>query len=286
MTGRTSKGLGLLVLFFCLTLPACDGGTKETIAQLEQEVNQWRAKYESLAESTDELQEEINELQAEKDELQEKAGRVEGLTEGLDEKSNRVEELEQSVSDLQAQVENLKEAGQASPLPVERVRDRLTVLGADLFQLGNYNAALPVLASAHDLGKNAPDLLYRMAYCQAEFGETRQAADYYRQCYEALQKQEQPDAALLTKCLSNWGVVLAASGQFEKAVEKYTEAIQADETFAPAYFNLGLIYADKLQQPEKAVEAFRKHVAHGGDRLVSAKRQIESLLADMPEESE
>ncbi len=287
MNSKTTIGLILASLLTCLVLPACSDGQDELRTRLQQEVDRWRGKYETLTEETQKLQRQLHDLEAEKNRLEGEAQRADELAQQLSAKSERVEKLQQDLADLRAQLAGLKkpeEPSESSAPPIKRVRERLAVLGADLFRRGDYNAAFPVLLSAHDLGEPGPAVLYRLAFCQGKFGEMRQAAGYYEQCYAALQDRAEPDESLLKKCLNNWGIVLAASGQFEKAAEKYTELIQTDRAFAPTYFNLGLLYADKLQEPQKAVEAFRMHVAHGGERLVSAKRQIEALQAGLEDE--
>ena len=52
-----------------------------------------------------------------------------------------------------------------------------------------------------------------------------------------------------------------ALGQFDKAVENFRKASEANPRHLQSLFNLGVVYAYDLKQPKKAIEAWEKVVA-------------------------
>jgi len=57
------------------------------------------------------------------------------------------------------------------------------------------------------------------------------------------------------------GIVYRRLGRFKEADEAYQRAIQADESYALAYLNLGVLCDLYLQQPQRALEAYERYVA-------------------------
>jgi tetratricopeptide (TPR) repeat protein len=57
------------------------------------------------------------------------------------------------------------------------------------------------------------------------------------------------------------GIVYRRLGRFKQADEAYQRAIQADESYALAYLNLGVLCDLYLQQPQRALEAYERYVA-------------------------
>lgn len=169
-------------------------------------------------------------------------------------------------------------ASAADRQSVAEARQRLDDLGAVLFERGELNIALAVSQSAFELGANSPQVLYRIAYCKAAAGQYEFAAEWYERVLAALGAGPGKDDELLRKCLNNYGVTQQRLGKPDKAAEFYQRALALDQAYAPAYFNLGLIYANELNRPADAVEAFRKHVIYGGTRSVTARAMIQKLL--------
>ena len=66
-------------------------------------------------------------------------------------------------------------------------------------------------------------------------------------------------------------------GDPQEALKWYKEALSADEEYAPAYFNLGLLYTERLRRPAKAIEAYRQHIILGGGRSAAAREAIKKL---------
>jgi len=160
---------------------------------------------------------------------------------------------------------------------LDRARGQLEALGAALFQQGRYDIARAVLAVALELGAEEPKTLFQLGYCASQAGEAKEAADCYGRALAALRAEPEPDRDLMLRCLNNLAVAQRRLGRSEEALKLLQEAVELDARFAPAYFNLGLLYANDLKRPAEAIAAFRKHVANGGARSVSARNMIEKL---------
>ncbi len=282
-------GAGMVLALLCVALPACDRGQEEEMTRLQGQVEDLQAERETLTAERDSLRKELGDVQEQRDELtrhrdalKTDAERAAELEDKLAREEENARGLAKEVSDLKEQIAQREQKPEPEPdapaeLPVAKVRDRLLQLGADLFGRGNYNAAHAVLLSARQLGAEAPLVLYRLAYCEAYFREFEAAAEHYQACRGLLEATPGADAELLKKCLNNHGVVLSQLKQPEDAVATYNRVIALDDSYAPAYFNLGLLYARQLSNDEEAIEAFRKHVAHGGQQSVSALNWIRKL---------
>lgn len=73
------------------------------------------------------------------------------------------------------------------------------------------------------------------------------------------------------------GVIYERRGQFGDAETALRRALQVNNAHQDAYFALGELYADRLNEPQKAVEAFRRYIELGGtdDRAREALDQAE-----------
>ena len=65
------------------------------------------------------------------------------------------------------------------------------------------------------------------------------------------------ESELAVEELSEQGIRLFISNQFEKAIEKFVDAIKLDNNFADAYYGCGLCYCS-LGRFEEAVSAYKK----------------------------
>lgn len=273
------KRIALLALPCALLLSACEAGHEEELAAAREETSEWRGKYESLVTENEklyrqaaDLEGQVRDLQAGSRALAQETARVEELQADAREQQEEIRTLEQRLEDMTS-----AGARAGSAPPGEAVRERLERLGTDLFERGEYSSAHPVLLSVLELGVDDPFVLYSLAFCEASFGELEAADGRYTACGAALGEQQEPDRSLLLRCLNNHALVLSRLGRAEAAAGMLRRAVELDESFAPAHFNLGLLYAQKLDRPADAIEALRQHVVHGGSRSVSARRLIRDL---------
>lgn len=257
----------------------CGKKSEEEAVRLRAEAADWRVKYEALsAESAAgekelaSLRRQVAELSAELDSA--KADLKAALAKMSEPAASHVEQPPQPAIQPSA----APAAGDQTQRTAE-ARQRLEELGALLFERDQFNIALPVLQSALDLGSDGPETLYRIAYCRASLGQYEEAAESYQRALERLQAEPAKNADLLKKCLNNYGVTELKLDKPEQASELFRKAAAADERYAPAYFNLGVVYADHLNRPAEAIEALRKHIIYGGERSASARDLIARLQA-------
>ncbi len=284
------------MLFVLWLVPGCGGEADEQVVQLPSETGQWQVKYESLVNRNEETYQQLAALKADNERLQKECEALEGRLEVQQEAEVLKQELtrqRQRVKELEAALAQARgdEGGQV-PLPEDlrlsmaRARERLEQLGAVLFQREKYSTAHAVILSALQVGSESPQTYYQLAFCEAVAGSYDTAAERYRQALEALEAGPEQDRELLKKCLNNYGIAMMKLGDAEKAAELYQKAIALDDAYAPAYFNLGLVYANELNRPEDAVEALRKHIIHGGRRGVSARDTMRRLQASAAEDKD
>ena len=298
MKERTARIVGarlcLLLALVCLA-NSCDGKPEERAAQPAAEESEWQRKYEDLVNENEVVYRQLNVLKAENEELRTERERLREQLKDLDQLATlrgRLAEKTQRAQQLEREVARLREGEEARPEPkpvepsenlalaVQRGRQRLEELGAVLLDRRQYGTAHAIILSALQLGSETPRTFFQLGVCQAADGRFDQAAARYEQALQALQKQPDRDDDLLRNCLINYAAARLQLGQPQEAMPLCLRAIELDETFAPAYFNLGLAYADLPDRRQEAVEAFRKHIIHGGARSVSARELIAELQAE------
>jgi tetratricopeptide (TPR) repeat protein len=199
----------------------------------------------------------------------------------------RVRTLNEQLEDLaRRSAEAVQEAPDEDAPPthpeLQGAVERLDALSQALFERGDLDVALSVALAAEELGAASSELYYRIAFCKASAGDHAGAAEWYAR---AGADEDSGDADLRLKILTNWGVALAEIGDSQGAAQRYRQALQIDDGYAPAWFNLGLIYEQDPQRDVEAIAAFRSHIIHGGARGLSARRHIARLQASQGEEA-
>ncbi len=284
------------MLFVLWLVPGCGGEADDQVVQLPSEAEQWQKKYESLVSRNEETYQQLVALKADNARLQKECEALKGrlvMQQEAEELKQELTRQRQRVTELEAALAQARgdDASEAAPLEelrlsTARARERLEQLGAVLFQREKYSTANAVILSALQVGSESPQTYYQLAFCEAMAGSYDTAAERYRQALEALEAEPEQDRELLKKCLNNYGIAMVKLGDAEKAAELYQKAIELDDAYAPAYFNLGLVYANELNRPEDAVEAMRKHIIHGGRRGVSARDIMRRLQASAAEDED
>ena len=64
--------------------------------------------------------------------------------------------------------------------------------------------------------------------------------------------------------LTDQGVMYRKLGLFDKAIENFDRASKLDPRHTQSLFNLGVVYANDLKQPDKAIAAWQRYVAIDG----------------------
>ncbi len=79
--------------------------------------------------------------------------------------------------------------------------------------------------------------------------------------------------------LTDQGVMYRELGQYDKAVANFSSASKADPSHVQSLFNLGVVYASDLKQPQKAMDAWNKviQVAPASPQAAQAKQAIADM---------
>ena len=292
---------GLILPGIVLLLASgCGGNSEEGETGLRAEAREWRDKYESLVNQNEIAYQKLTALRTDNENLQKERDALKEQFEGLQMAPKLKEELAEAkkrATELEQQVAQLRQGLPVPPGPegaapkelgarADEVRRRLELLSAALFERDEHNIAQAVLLSAQQLGSQTPQTFYQLAYCEAAAGNYEAATDWYERALAALGEGVKEDEDLRKKCLINCGVAKERLGESEKARELYQKAVALDDAYAPAYFNLGLLYAKELNNPDAAVEALRKHIINGGSRSMAARDFIRELQAAQTEQEE
>jgi tetratricopeptide (TPR) repeat protein len=193
-----------------------------------------------------------------------------------------VRKLESDLAELRAARQAAEEA--SGDRQVRDAAEKLGDLAAVLFGRGEYPVARSVGLTAVELGAQTPLLFYQLGYCEAVRGDNEAACKAYGAAVDALNDQAPGDNDLLVKALNNWGAAAASAGRPAEAEKLYLRALAVDRTYTPTWFNLGLLCAGDPARKEEAVEAFRKHITHGGARSATARRKLRELLGEAADE--
>lgn len=96
-----------------------------------------------------------------------------------------------------------------------------------------------------------------------------------------LKEVEQADPTHI-KALINLGYFSVRSGQFDKAEERFNQALKADPEYIEAYLYLADLH-EKQQQPAKAIEALKSYLAKVEDpqRKAEVERYIKELSSNI-----
>jgi len=129
-------------------------------------------------------------------------------------------------------------------------------------------AELEKFSAAH------PDLagpLLNLGLARARAGDEAAAADYFQRA-----------TAVCSQCGPAWnelGVLGRQQGRFADAEQAYLRAIELQPDYAPAYYNLAVLYELYLPRPELALQNYERYLQLGG--ADSASSDVEKWVADL-----
>lgn len=289
--------VGTLSFLACLAA-GCGGEGGKSAAELRAKLEKSEEQRQSLETQNKQLLEKVTAAIRERDHFEADRDRLraELASQARDKLRAELAAQEERVRQLEAELEQLRRGDLRSLAPVAAAppgdsaavasaRERLEQLGALLFNRNEFSTAYAVALSAYELGAARPETIHRIAYCKAAAGDYDAAAEWYERTLGALAEQTPADEELHKKCLSNYAAARMKLDEPEEAAELCRRALELDEKYAPAYFNLGLLYAEELDRPEEAIEALRKHVVYGGTRGFAARALILKLQTAAEEES-
>lgn len=99
-------------------------------------------------------------------------------------------------------------------------------------------------------------------------GQAQKAIFAYGQALEM--KPDDPNI------LTDQGVMYKQVGAFDKAIANFEKAQQIDPNHLQSLYNMGVVYADDLKQPDKAIKAWSRFLAI--DSTSPTAQQIKGML--------
>ncbi len=304
---RFAAGLSILVFLVMITAAGCDRAPAKSAPELAV----WREKYEQLVEQYEaDFQhrlEEIKKLKAEKKQLD---GAVSALTkrlaaakerarvpeaaesEALLKEKEKEKEKDRQIETLLDEVRRLKTKLSVAGVPAAPDEDKqasaatgaaqaqLVLLAARMMDANLDEAALMVLEQAVKAGSEHPWVLLQLGNFHGDVGDNENAAQWYERAAEAVERDPDTPGRLAAKIYNNYGATLVALGKPEGALPWYEKAVEIDERYATVYFNRGMLYDKHLDDAEKAVGSYRRHVELGGGHGITARNAILKLQED------
>jgi Tfp pilus assembly protein PilF len=207
----------------------------------------------------------------------------ERLKEEVEQQEARIRELLETVKRLEATAPHAAPKAPAEKL--EAARGRLEKFAADYYLRGDCRGAWPLLKSAVDLGSEDPETFFRLAYCYEAISEHGAAIGYYRKAAEGF-AGDQDRQARRVDALNNLATIQRRLGKAGEAAKTLAEITRLAPDYAPVFFNLAVLYERDLEEPQKAIQAYRRHILLGGDRGQSAEAAIKRILEAPKEKAE
>jgi tetratricopeptide (TPR) repeat protein len=255
----------------------------DQVAELEEQLDQARQKRRELEDEAEELERDLLEdLRKTREELATSQERLEELEAGMEAPEPAVaEEPDEEEAEEPEEPEQTENEAEKLRETMDDAARRLALLGGGLLAEGEHEPARIALLISRQLGADAPIVYYHLAAASAELQKWEAAEANYAVVVEQLHKAKDnlsgAEKNMLKAALLNAGVALEHLEDYTEAAENYVAALELDADYAPAYYNLGRLYARKLDDREKAITLLRKHVVLEGRRSDSALDLIEEL---------
>ena len=160
-------------------------------------------------------------------------------------------------------------SGATSTVPDPELQQRYAEL---LTRLQSTDAT--ALADLESFSAAHPDLagpLLTLGLARARAGDEAAAAD----CFQRATR-------VCSSCGPAWnelGVLGRRQGRFGDAEQAYLRAIELQPDYAPAYYNLAVLYELYLPRPELALQNYERYLQVGGEEGASA--DVEKWVADL-----
>lgn len=139
-------------------------------------------------------------------------------------------------------------------------------------QVGSKDSSLifNYLRKAEALDKKNPELyLYRGDYWFNTLNDGSRAAENYKRSQELAPQSARAKVRL--------GQLYTSVKSWQDALSYYHEALAIDSSFAPAYLELGFLYA-KTQQPDDSKKNFKKYLDLSKSNIAAKRRYANTLI--------
>lgn len=154
---------------------------------------------------------------------------------------------------------------------VQRQFDRAVTL----MKAGNYSEAIPVLEQLTEKDPSLAGPWINLGIARARIGETQSAAQALKKAIEVNAKSPAAYTEL--------GMVYRRSGDFDASRKAYLDAIKVDPEYSYAHRNLGILFEIYLQQPDHALQHYKRYQALQAEQdedvqnwIVDLERRVQS----------
>ncbi|HHT9124576.1 MAG TPA: tetratricopeptide repeat protein [Candidatus Brocadiia bacterium] len=156
--------------------------------------------------------------------------------------------------------------------------EKLLQLANRFYWDGDYAVAKEIYDVVVELGNTDVDTLFRLAKCYGVTPETDKAISLYQKVIAAL---EHNDAAnpLHHQAYNNLGGMYKKKGIYKEAELAYVKAIELDQEYTNAYYNLGLLYEENLDDELGAIRCYERYIELDGERSDYIKKKLDEIKA-------
>ena len=245
-------------------------------------------------------------LETEKKKREEESKRYVEALNRLSEEMKRSEENEKLIADLRHELANKAvgvplagtQHGQAQDLPLHQAPkletqiDKLTQLANRFYWDGDYAVAKEIYDVVAELGNPDVDTLFRLAKCYGVTPETDKAIPLYQKVIASLEHNGgtgfQPVNGLEARstanplhhqAYNNLGGMYKKKGMYKEAELAYVKAIELNEEYTNAYYNLGLLYEENLDDELGAIRCYERYIELDGERSDYIRKKLEEIKA-------
>ncbi|MGR3311060.1 MAG: tetratricopeptide repeat protein [Candidatus Brocadiales bacterium] len=208
--------------------------------------------------------------------------------------TRRVEKQKKLVADLRNELETIKaknpepEPQDLSPKPKEddnfhdisetqqKGIEKLIQLAGGFYWDGDYAVAKEIYDVVVELGNTDANTLFRMARCYGVTPETDKAISLYQKVIESLEHDDASNP-LYFQAYNNLGGVYKRKGMYKKAELAYVKAIEINEVYTNAYYNLGLLYEENLDDELGAIACYERYIEFDGEMSVYIKKKLDEI---------
>jgi tetratricopeptide (TPR) repeat protein len=156
--------------------------------------------------------------------------------------------------------------------------DKLIQLANNFYWDGDYAVAKEIYGVIVDWGNADADILFRLARCYGVTPETDKAISLYQKVIASLEHNDTSNQ-LYHQAYNNLGGMYKKTGAYKEAELAYVRAIEINEEYTNAYYNLGLLYEDNLDDELGAIACYEKYIELGGERSTYIKKLLDEIKA-------
>ncbi len=156
--------------------------------------------------------------------------------------------------------------------------EKLLQLANRFYWDGDYAVAKEIYDVVAELGNPDVDTLFRLAKCYGVTPETDKAISLYQKVIASLEHDDASNP-LHHQAYNNLGGMYKKKGMYKEAELAYVKAIELNEEYTNAYYNLGLLYEENLDDELGAIRCYERYIELDGERSDYIRKKLEEIKA-------